>query len=55
MESKEKNTDIKPYIEIATQEISEHIENLTNVIADDLKEIVELAQEVFIDETKNKK
>lgn len=55
MKLKEKNIDIKPYIETATQEISEHIENLTNIIAGDLKDIVELAQEVFIDETKNKK
>lgn len=55
MKQKEKNIEQKPYIVVATQEISKLIEDLTNVVADDLKEIADLAQEVFIDETKNKK
>ena len=52
MKPKREDKDIKPYIITATQETIELIDNLINVVADDLEEIVDLAQEVFIDETK---
>ena len=43
-------------IEEETIKSQELLKELTNKIADDdLKEAVKLAQEVFIDETKNKK
>ena len=36
-------------------ETIKELDTLTTQIANDVKEIVDLAQEVFIDETKNKK
>jgi len=46
------NNEIKEAI-IKSQELLKELENI--IANDDLKDAVKLAQEVFIDETKNKK